>query len=315
MPSSKPPSRLDKFSLLWTIFLILCVLVQAIQAIGEIRKGQLSFLGGLALFTIGALIILIILILIYPLLHRLPHKPGYKITFPGVEAQRTRMESVDTNFPTSSKIQNSSNNLTVSCIVEGTRLESLEEARWRLYLYFTIFNFETQKIIVYDMHANAYVMDATSPFLLPQWNMEAKREWIELYQDNSLLASGNYYELAPNEYLPIVLTLEITRLTGEKFENGVLVERNPESGSALSIFGLFVDYHYLKEGRVGNMRMPSDSLFLFQHDTIGQLIFINKKNIAHYLEKHNGNHTAVGILKIVKDLLEKHTSQKLELSG
>jgi len=146
------------------------------------------------------------------------------------------------------------------------------------------------------MHANAYVMDATSPFILPQWNMEAKREWIELYQDNSLLASGKYYEIPPSEYLPIVLTIEITRLTGEKFENGVLIERKPESGSALSIFGLFVDYHYIKDGEVVDMRIPSDSLFLFQHDTVGQLIFINKKNISHYLEKHKGNNMAIGIL-------------------
>jgi hypothetical protein len=118
-----------------------------------------------------------------------------------------------------------------------------------------VFNHGINDIILYDMHAHVYHTTTSSS---PPLASVAHRELIESYQTNSILAGGKVYEIKTKAYLPIELTLEISRLEG--IGNYVA----PTEGMVLSIFGLYIDYHVFS-GELARFRIPSNSIFCFQN--------------------------------------------------
>jgi len=70
-------------------------------AIGDIRNGKLSWWGLYGFCGIAVTTLFFVLVLISPIVYRRSSKPFYKVTFPGIEAPKILIESVETVTPIS----------------------------------------------------------------------------------------------------------------------------------------------------------------------------------------------------------------------
>lgn len=128
-----------------------------------------------------------------------------------------------------------------SCIIWGS-------AHWELRVHFSIHNAFTSDLNVYDMHAEVYHVsaDRISPAMM------IYRPRIELMQDNSILTQRRVVVILPQRLQPIELA----------FETSVYDARN-----TTIIFGIFIDWHVMNGGSLIKCRMPSDKIYVFEHES------------------------------------------------
>lgn len=265
---------------------------------------------GTVILLIGVVVLFLLAIfIVIPLLTAM--FISYGVKFPGEEAKKVFSEAVPIEFKKNISKENnySITDAYIVILTEGSYSEPIGNVRWRLHLFFTIFNNSNYQIDVYDMHVNKY-LSVTSLLNLPLAAPVDIRERIELYHTNSILAGGRIYPIKPGERMPVELILEITRTKQWSYER----EASPADGFMLSIFGVFVDYHITKESKTSSIRIPSDSIFSFQSSEQGHLVYVNSNNLDVFREHHKKNPGGRGLVKAFQKALKKHTAQSFELN-
>jgi hypothetical protein len=181
--------------------------------------------------------------------------------------------------------------LQVTVTTEAVRVVSLGTARWRVYVFLTVFNDTSETIVLNDFHAHIYFshrINIPPPGSIYEWR---SRIWIELKEDNSIITSGHVYEVPSKDFKAFNISVEISRLAEEpvgfgkyhapKYKDEKIIRFDEEigvelKGFTLVIFGLFIDYHTNYGGKRAALRIPSDSIVLFQ-DIIGEFLDYYKR--------------------------------------
>ena len=119
--------------------------------------------------------------------------------------------------------------------------------KWRLTIKFSIFNITSKTLVLYDCHAMVYNRISDDA---PPGNVSFGVA-VELAKDNSILSKHAPVHITPSSSAMISLVLE-TSLFQTPFSTTI-------------IFGLFCDCYLSVQSSDRKMRIPSDSLYIFQH--------------------------------------------------
>ncbi len=243
----------------------------------------------------------------------------------------------------------------VSVVTEAIKVVPLGTVRWRLDVYVSLFNASSHDIALHDIHAHVYYsrrMSIPPPGSIWEWR---SRVWIELKEDNSILTGGKVYEVPSKKFHPFHLSVEISRLEEPNIGSAGLRPRYKDErvlshedgveskGFMLTVFGLFFDYHTLRNGNPVKVRIPSDSIYSFQdiigfyldyyrrgdpsfraedggfklpedardfeHVNGGHALFVNNHNLGDYWKKHEKNLYGQMLVRIFEKSLTAHRSK------
>jgi hypothetical protein len=211
----------------------------------------------------------------------------------------------------------------LTVMTEAIKAEPLGEARWRLRVFFSLFNQAGHPIIVSDMHAHVYYSSRIGmppPASIWEWR---SRIWIELKEDNSILTGGKLYEIRAHDSSAFEVSMEISRMEEKpvnrvglapKYKDEVNVpefnegEGSPSEGRMWTVFGLFIDYFgSLASGEPVRWRVPTDSVFSFQDYNNGHVVYVNSANLEQYKRKHEGGVPGEMLVRLFERALREHT--------
>ena len=167
-------------------------------------------------------------------------------------------------------------------------------AEWDLTIYFSVFNRGSEEAVIFDGHANVYLLRGQDFFPATI----GYRESLVIHETNSILRGGKRVTIEPGRSESLRLRLRLSRSVGMEGAEAKTAEQ------ISSLFGIFIDVHWPRAGGIVDYRLPSDALYWFHSDT-DCFDYVTPRNAGEWV-KRGRNRASFGAT--VLPLLRRHNA-------